>query len=319
MKAIVALFAVIAVALAVDEVQTRFLFEEFRAQHNKAYANAYEALMRYDIFSANVQKMIEFNKHHSYKVGINQFADMTTSEYLSFVGLGKYKPAGDKKVGTLPKVNAPDSIDWTQKGALPAVKNQAQCGSCWAFSATAAVEALNQIKTGKLIALSEQQLVDCVTECSGCNGGRMDTAFEYLEGAEGQCAEEEYPYKAVDGDCKKCTAKVQITGHTNLPTEDCPALLNAAAQQVVSIAVGASDFGFQFYDSGIITEDCDESLNHGISLVGYGTESGTKYWKARNSWGATWGEKGYVRILRADTVGEETMWGIAKDTVVPQM
>jgi len=190
------------------------------------------------------------------------------------------------------------------------VKNQGSCGSCWAFSSTGAIEGAYAIKNKQLKSFSEQQLVDCAGLRAGygnmgCNGGLMDNAFTYGEDYQLEL-ESEYPYNAVGGTCSVSAKKGD--GHSVISFVDVTpnseaSLLTAVAQQPVSIAIQANQLAFQLYSSGILTGNCGTSLDHGVLLVGYGSENGQNYWKVKNSWGPTWGEAGYIRILRADPTG----------------
>jgi len=191
---------------------------------------------------------------------------------------------------------------------VTAPKNQGTCGSCWSFSTTGALEGAWQIATGKLVSLSEQQLVDCSTDNNGCGGGSMDTAFSYLEKS-GSCTESSYPYKAKSGTCHEtsCTVgapKGSVVGYFDVPTNDEKALMEAVAQQPVAVAIEADQMAFQLYNKGILTKECGHKLDHGVLLVGYGTENGVDYWKVKNSWGASWGEQGYIRLERGSTKTE---------------
>jgi hypothetical protein len=218
--------------------------------------------------------------------------------------------------------DAARSKDWRAEGKVGPVKNQGMCGSCWSFSALASVEAAHAIKTGALTPLSEQQLVSCAAAAGnhGCDGGFMDRAFDYLISAGGACSEADYPYTSgtepedptvnPDGECRPCAAAAKLRGYVRVPENDEAALQRAVDAGVVSVAINAANPAFQFAGKGVFAaEDCGTELNHGVAVVGYGSEDGVPYWLVRNSWGATWGDEGYVKMKRG--VGKEGICGIA--------
>jgi cathepsin F len=292
-------------------------FNEFVVKHDKVYSTVEEFTARFEVFKQNYIKMEKFSvgDETSYKVGITKFSDMTTQEFRRKhlnLDMG-VKVHMKKDLHELKDEEAADTLDWRSKGAVGAVKDQGSCGSCWAFSAVANIEALHFIKSGKLETLSEQQLVDCDRdEDQGCNGGLMDNAFSYVTKAGGLELSKDYPYKARDGTCRFDSKKtvVQLSGFKDITQDE--AEIEKALTQIGPLSVAINAEPLQFYDSGIYDGDSDEcdpdGLNHGVALVGYGVENGQKYWIVRNSWGSAWGEKGYFRFARTpkDTKGKGT-------------
>ena len=216
----------------------------------------------------------------------------------------------------------PVAVDWRKSGAVTPVKDQGQCGSCWTFSTTGAIEGLTAIRSGKLTPLSEQQLVDCggATGNAGCDGGLPDDAFQYVIQNGGLCTEVAYPYVSGDGVtgpvCKasSCHAAASIAGWTDVLPNDA-ALAAAVARQPVAIAIEADQHAFQFYAKGIMTASCGSNLDHAVLLVGYGEEATStgaiqQYWIVKNSWTAGWGEAGYIRLARGAAYGHVGQCGI---------
>jgi len=276
-------------------------FNTWAKTHKKTYASPNEKLFRLGVFYANALKVMSLNTQKDFTAKINRFADLTPSEFkIKYTG---YRYQSKERTNTELKQSVrgvPASVDWRQeKGILNPVKDQGQCGSCWAFSTIGSIEPAYALKNKQLESFSEQQLVDCSTSYGnmGCNGGLMDYAFQYLE-KYGFEHEADYPYTAMDGRCQYDETKVvaKVAGYQDVSQNDCDALQVAVVQQPISIAVDAESW--QFYDSGIIKRNCGTSLDHGVVLVGYGTEGSTNYWIIRNSWSASWGEDGYVRVER---------------------
>jgi len=279
-------------------------FTKFMADNGKEYAH--DAFFhRYNIFKANVARIMSHNMQNaSYSMAINKFADLTAEEFKAmYTGAIPVQNDFARKQNTVlldetqPMASA---LDWRTKGIVNAVKDQAQCGSCWAFSAIASTEGAIAQKSGKLQSFSEQQLVDCSASYGnqGCNGGWMDYGFEYII-AKGSATEAAYPYKAVDQTCKSFTAVGKLTGYKDVTQNNEAQLLAAANIGVVSVAIEADTSIFQFYAGGVLDNaGCGTQLDHGVAVVGYGTDAGKDYWIVRNSWGASWGEAGYVRMVR---------------------
>merc|ERR1719353_2310915 len=217
-------------------------------------------------------------------------------------GLNTFQFKAQDNVVTLPAATA-SSVDWTTKKAVTPVKNQGQCGSCWAFSTTGSVEGINAITTGKLESFSEQELVSCAKSYGnqGCNGGLMDDGFKYII-AKGDVLETEYPYTGKTGTCDNSKTKdseTKITGFKDVTPENEAQLMAAVSKQPVSVAIEADQSGFQFYKEGVFSGTCGTNLDHGVLVVGYGADSGKDYWKVKNSWGTTWGQEGYIRVVKS--------------------
>ena len=294
------------------------MYESWLVEYGKSYNLLGEKEMRFEIFTENLRFIDEHNTdaNRSYTVGLNRFADLTNEEYRSkYLGL---KSSSKAKVSNryVPRVGdaLPNSVDWRAKGAVVGIKDQGDCSSCWAFSAVATVEGINKIRTGNLISLSEQELVDCARtkNTKGCNSGLMTDAFEFIINNGGINTEKNYPYKAKDGQCdvyKKNQRYVKIDDYEEVPSNYEQALQKAVASQPVSVGIDADSKGFQLYSSGIFTGSCGTSIDHGVTIVGYGTERGMDYWIVKNSYGTQWGESGYIKIQR--NVGGAGKCGIA--------
>lgn len=291
-------------------------FSTFIRKYGKAY-ETHEVAGRFAQFIENWKFIEDHNNNggHSYKVAMNEYGDLSKSEFkerfFGFKGpsndFARGQNAYKKPEG---QVNA-DAVDWRTKNAVTPIKNQGQCGSCWAFSTTGSTEGANAIKSGKLVSLSEQQLVDCSKDEGnmGCNGGLMDQGFEYIIKNGGIGSEAAYPYTAHDGTCKKTPSVATVSSYKDCPKGDEKSLVDMINNGPVSIAIEADHSGFQFYTSGVFDSMlCGKQLDHGVLIVGYDTDSksGKPYYIVKNSWGETWGNKGYIWLVR-----DKDMCGLA--------
>ncbi|XP_050204259.1 vignain-like [Mercurialis annua] len=310
-----------------SEESLRSLYERWRSHHTVSRSLT-EKAQRFNVFKENLKHIHNVNqKDKPYKLKLNKFADMTNHEFIQHYGGSKvshyrmlHGPRRLTRFSHEDTDNLPAFVDWRKKGAVTAVKDQGKCGSCWAFSSVAAVEGINKIKSGELVSLSEQELVDCNSANHGCDGGLMEQAFNFIEKNGGLTTETNYPYGARDGSCdsaKLNAPMVTIDGYEMVPANDEVALMKAVANQPISIAIDAGGRDFQFYSEGVFTGDCGTELNHGVALVGYGVaQDGTKYWIVKNSWGSEWGENGFLRMERG-IEAEEGICGITLEASYP--
>lgn len=312
--------------LALSQDNPRAAYGAWRELHGKQKASE----DRFSVFEANAAFIRKHNAEHaSHKLDLNEYADLTWDEFsrtkLGFDG-AKQARRNRPLTGFRHKdVTPPPAVDWREKNVVTTVKNQGACGSCWAFSAVGAIEGVNALHTGKLVSLSEQELVDCDTETgnAGCGGGLMDWAFDWIKNNGGIDTEGDWGYYSSWGFGTWCNARKQkdrhvvtIDGHEDVPKDDEHALKQAASQQPVAVGICASP-AMQFYSGGVIDTCCND-LNHGVLVVGYGSDPATNsdYWLVKNSWGGSWGDAGYFK-LKIGAGGKEGLCGIATSASYP--
>ncbi|KAG4929550.1 hypothetical protein JHK82_046614 [Glycine max] len=281
-------------------------FARFARRHGKRYRSVDEIRNRFRIFSDNLKLIRSTNRRSlTYTLGVNHFADWTWEEFTRHkLGAPQNCSATLKGNHRLTDAVLPDEKDWRKEGIVSQVKDQGNCGSCWTFSTTGALEAAYAQAFGKNISLSEQQLVDCAGAFNnfGCNGGLPSQAFEYIKYNGGLDTEEAYPYTGKDGVCK-FTAKnvaVRVIDSINITLGAEDELKQAVAfVRPVSVAFEVAK-DFRFYNNGVYTSTiCGSTpmdVNHAVLAVGYGVEDGVPYWIIKNSWGSNWGDNGYFKM-----------------------
>ena len=287
-------------------------FMKYIAKHGKVY----ETVEEYGHRMNEWRKVNDHIKAHNaagrtWTLGHNHMSDWTHEERKSLNGLKPELREREYAPVWLEPSNA-DGVNWVEKGAVTDVKNQGSCGSCWSFSTTGALEGAHFIATGSLESYSEEQLVECdygILKNMGCNGGLMDKAFKYVE-SNALATEADYPYTSGTGKRGSCdtsklaNATLKVSTYTDVTKNDASQLKAALDKQPVSVAIEADKMAFQMYHSGVLTGDkCGTNLDHGVLAVGYGTENGVEYYLVKNSWGATWGDAGYVKIGVEDGAG----------------
>uniref|UniRef100_A0A2C9URQ2 Vignain n=1 Tax=Manihot esculenta TaxID=3983 RepID=A0A2C9URQ2_MANES len=292
-------------------------YERWLAKYGKLHRSAREKQRRFQIFKRNVEYIDAFNAKggKTYRLSVNKFADLTDGEFQA-THKGYRRPRSKRLEKTPFKYEnvtvVPPSMDWRKKGAVTPVKDQGDC-------AVAAIEGIIKIATGKLISLSEQELMDCDIKGinNGCHGGMMEDAFKFIINKKGISSGANYTYKAIQGQCKKASPAAKIKRYEVVPPNNEKNLLKAVANQPVSVCLDSRSPEFKYYDGGVFHGDCGTDVDHGVTIVGYGiTREGIKYWIVKNSWGDDWGEKGYMRIRR-DVAAKEGLCAIATDSSYP--
>ena len=271
-----------------------------------------------------INNMKSINDDDSKTLGINKFFNLSRVEFKNIYKSGYLydnfnKEKSSCKTFKSSNMEIPESIDWRDK-LVTDVKDQGKCGSCWSFSATGALEGAWAKKSGSLISLSEQQLIDCSLAYGNlaCHGGLMDNAFEYAI-EHGMCKESQEPYNASLETCKECDSVAYFSDCYDIPSGNQLLLKEAVAYSPVSVAIEADAAVFQLYTGGIISSDkCGTNLDHGVLIVGYGQEKKEKYWLVKNSWGEDWGENGYLRIKRTESENDVGICGIAMQASQPE-
>lgn len=319
-------FLLFHVSICSSSSLTADLFENWSKEHGKRYSSEQEKQYRFKVFEDNYDYITQHNNmgNSTYTLSLNAFADLTHHEFKAkYLGLsasandlirlnrGGLSPFGES--GAVGTNDIPSSLDWRKKGAVTNVKDQGSCGACWAFSATGAMEGINKIVTGSLVSLSEQELVDCDRSYnSGCEGGLMDPAYEFVVKNKGIDTEKDYPFQARDGTCNRNKLNrhvVTIDGYRDVTRGNEKELLQAVAAQPVSVGICGSERAFQLYSRGIFTGPCSTNLDHAVLIVGYDSQDGVDYWIVKNSWGSSWGIDGYIHIARS-TGNSEGVCGI---------
>jgi len=322
---IIALFAFAGVASATFRADTISpLWSAWKVQHKKTYSAA-EEVTRFGIFIENFNKIHRLNaESDGVKFAVNKFADLTATEFKLQYASGAIADNHTKMMARnslrRSSVDLPDSVDWRNKGAVTPVKNQGQCGSCWAFSTTGVLEGFDFVNNGNLRSFSEQQIVDCASAAGyGCQGGWPYLAVQYA-GQNGLELESDYPYTAQDGTCQFDASKATKVnaGYQFVTPKSTDQLKAALVNFPVSVLIEADQDTFQFYSSGVIKTGCGASLDHAVLAVGYQKVGVLEAFIVKNSWDTTWGDSGYVFI---STIQEENqgqgVCGILAQPMIP--
>jgi cathepsin L len=276
-------------------------FKDYIFMFSKSYSQS-EYQTRFNVFRDNMAFIrIQNSKPSTIVLGMTPFTDLTPAEFKSMYLSPKPIPKTLEEEPFEAKLTAPTQVDWRTKGVVTPIKDQGQCGSCWAFSATGAIESAWILAGHTMVTLSEQQLVDCSRKYGnvGCGGGFYRQAFSYVIANKGITSESNYPYTAKNGVCntsKASQVSASISSKYDVPANNPTALQSAVAQQPTSVSVEADQAAWQNYRSGTITSGCGTNLDHDVLAVGYDTTGSTPFWIIKNSWGTSWGMSGYLQI-----------------------
>lgn len=328
-------------AFELPESEVRERFSKWMIKYSKHYSCKQEEEMRFQVFKNNTNSIGQLDRqnpnpgvggalgpsgsqvHTFQKVSMNRFGDLSPREVIQqYTGLNttSFRTASPTY---LPYHSfKPCCVDWRSSGAVTGVKHQGTCGSCWAFAAVAAIEGMNKIRTGELVSLSEQVLVDCDTVSTGCGGGHSDSAMALVAARGGITSEERYPYAGFQGKCDvdklMFDHQASIKGFKAVPSNNEAQLAIAVAMQPVTVYIDASGSAFQFYSGGIYRGPCSANVNHAVTIVGYceGPGEDNKYWIAKNSWSNDWGEQGYVYLAK-DVAWSTGTCGLATSPFYP--
>ena len=295
--AILSLIIVGAFCSTFQDMLFKDVFQQWKQAHGKIYKSAQEEEYRFKTFLQNYKSILAYNaEQDDVTLGLNLFADLTSEEF-SRRYTGTLPSKGQGEIKKYEAKDLPASFDWRTKGAVTPVKNQGSCGSCWTFSTTGALEGLYYINSSKLVSLSEQNLVDCVTEDFGCGGGWPIDAMTYAA-QNGIETETDYPYAGVNQKCAHDASKAIVvnSGYYNVTPNDVDQLKAAIVGQPVSVCIQANQLVFQFYRGGVIKKLCGATIDHAVLAVGYDNIKGTDAFIVKNSWGGSWGAEGYVYI-----------------------